>query len=143
MRQCNNCGKRIPDNLTFCSQECAKQMKEKFSKAFPISAQILEEQKTQTKKPNLNESNLKAICDFLDLNEAKDGRLIVKADLMKKIIYLLSKWKTGNKRELIDKLSIYTCISTRKIREDYLQPLITMGILVEYNYTLRFQGLPK
>jgi len=143
MKRCSNCGKTIPDTLTFCSKECTQQMEKKFKEAFPMSAQILEEQKTQTKKPVADESTLRAIYDFLDLNEAKDGRLIIKADIMKKVIFLTSKWEMGKKREWVDKLSILTCVSTRKIREDYIQPLITIGILAEFGDAIKFVGLPK
>ncbi|MEJ2281891.1 MAG: hypothetical protein P8X97_08335 [Candidatus Bathyarchaeota archaeon] len=143
MRQCRNCGKRIPDKLTFCSKECAQEMENKFKNSFPISAEIREEEKVKTKSTISYESNLRSIYDFLDLNEAKDGRLVIKADIMKKVIFLTSKWNIGKKREWIDKLSILTCVSTRKMREDYIQPLITMGILGEFGEKIRFVGLPK
>lgn len=126
MRQCRNCGKEIPDSLTFCSKECTNEYKKKSTKPIEYSG-----------------IGLKEIYDRLDLNEAKDGRLAIKADIMKKAIYLMSKWKIGKKREWVDKLSIFTCVSTRKIREDYVQPLITIGILVEFNDTIKFEGLPK
>ena len=126
MRQCRNCGKQVPDNVTFCSKQCTEDYKEK-----------------STKPVDCSESGLKEIFDFLDLNEAKDGRLIIKADIMKKVIHLTSKWKTGKKREWVDKLSILTCVSTRKIREDYIQPLITIEILAEFDDTIKFAGLPK
>ena len=126
MKQCRNCGKKIPDSLTFCSKECSTEYQKKSTKPIEYSGSGLEE-----------------IYDNLDLNDAKDGRLIIKADIMKKAIYLMSKWKSGKKREWVDKLSIFTCVSTRKIREDYVQPLITIGILVEFNDTISFVGLPK
>lgn len=124
MRQCRNCGKQIPDGVTFCSEQCAKEYKEKSTKPIECS-----------------ESGLKEIFDFLDLNEAKDGRLIIKADIMRKVIHLTAKWKTGKKREWVDKLSILTCVSTRKIREDYIQPLITIEILAEFDGAIKFVGL--
>ena len=114
MGLCRNCRKQIPDKVTFCSKQCAEDYKEKSVKPIDYS-----------------ETGLKEVYDFLDLNEPKDGRLVIKADIMKKIIHLTSKWKMGKKREWIDKLSILTCVSTRKIREDYIQPLITTGILAE------------
>ena len=126
MKHCENCGKEIPVNLTFCSNQCAEDYKEKSTKPIEHS-----------------ESGLKEIFDSLDLNDPKDGRLIIKADIMKKAIYLMSKWKMGKKREWVDKLSILTCVSTRKIREDYIQPLITIGVLAEFSDTIKFVGLPK
>ena len=143
MRQCSNCGKRIPDNLTFCSKECAQQMEDKFKEALPISGKILDKEKTKEKKPNTDENSLRLVYDSLGLNEAKDGRLIIKADIMKKVIFLASQWNCGKKREWVDKLSVLTCVSTRKIREDYIQPLITFGIFVEFNDKIKFVGLPK
>jgi len=112
--------------MTFCSKSCAEEYKQKSSKPIEYS-----------------ESELKEIYDFLDLNDAKDGRLIIKADIMKKVIHLMSKWKVGKKREWVDKLSILTCVSTRKIREDYIQPLITVGILGEFGDAINFLGLTK
>ena len=143
MRECSNCGKKIPDNLRFCSKECIQQNEDKFKEAFPISGKILEEEKSKQKQPNTDKNSLGLIFNSLDLNEPKDGRLIIKANIMKKVIFLASVWKSGKKLEWVDKLSILTCVSTRKIREDYIQPLITIGILAEFNGTIKFVGLPK
>jgi hypothetical protein len=148
MRQCRNCGKQIPDDLAYCNEACLreyikKKKENKFKERFPTSTKTLEEEKTKPKNTISHESNLRSIYDFLDLNEAKDGRLIIKADIMKKVIFLTSKYKIGKKREWIDKLSILTCVSTRKMREDYIQPLITMGILAEFGDKIKFVGLPN
>jgi hypothetical protein len=133
MRQCRNCGKEIPDNLAYCNEACLREhMKKK------------RESKKKIIRPVENDGNsLKKIYDSLDLNDAKDGRLIIKADIMKKVILLTAKWKSGKKREWVDKLSIFTCVSTRKIREDYIQPLITVGILAEFGDNIKFVGSPK
>lgn len=125
-KNCRNCGKPVLDNLVFCSKSCTEEFKEKSSKPIEYS-----------------ETGLKTIYDFLDLNDPKDGRLVIKADIMKKVIHLTAKWQKGKKREWVDKLSILTCVSTRKIREDYIQPLITMGILADFGNELTFVGLPK
>jgi len=133
MHPCRNCGKQIPDNLLYCNEECLREYIKK-----------RKENKGKTSKTvDYSETGLKEIYDFLDLNEAKDGRLVIKADIMKKVIHLASKWKTGKKREWVDKLSILTCVSTRKIREDYIQPLITIGILGEFSDAITFLGLNK
>ena len=120
-------------------------MENKLEEAFPASAKILEEEKSKEIQHTAieDEPNLRVIYDYLDLNEAKDGRLSIKADIVKKVIFLTSKWKLGKKREWVDKLSILTCVSTRKIREDYIQPLITIGILAEFGDAIKFFGLPK
>lgn len=88
--------------------------------------------------------NLNDIYEYLDLNEAKDGRLNIKAEIMKKVIRLTAKWKSGNKNEWINLLANRTCVSTRKIREDYIQPLISEKILLEVHQgTIQFAGLPS
>jgi len=133
MKQCRNCGKEIPDNLAYCNEDCLRQhMKKK-----------RESREEITRPVETDGKGLRKIYDSLDLNDAKDGRLIIKADIMKKVILLTSKWKTGKKREWVDKLSILTCVSTRKIREDYIQPLITIEILAEFGDAIKFVGLLK
>src|SRR3989337_1066595 len=91
-----------------------------------------------------NGYDLNEIYNYLDLNDAKDGRLNIKAEIMKKVIRLTSKWKNGDKNQWINLLATRTCVSTRKIREDYVQPLISDGILTETGQgIIQFIGLPK
>jgi len=105
----------------------------KFRKAFPEATKLLEKQ-----------NDLYNIFNYLNLNEIKDGRLNIKANIMKKVIRYTSKWKNGNKNQWIHWLANRTCVSTRKIREDYVQPLISEGILVETAHgTIKFAGLPN
>ena len=133
MRQCRNCAKEIPDTLAYCNEEC-------------IRAYIKKKRENREKRiipVETDDKGLREIYDSLDLNDAKDGRLIIKADIMKKVILLASKWGMGKKRDWVDKLSILTCVSTRKIREDYIQPLITIEILAEFGDAIKFVGLPK
>ncbi len=133
MKQCRNCGKEIPDTSAYCNEDCLREhMKKK-----------RQNREKRIEPVETDDKCLKGIYDALDLNDAKDGRLIIKADIMKKVILLASKWKMGKKREWVDKLSIFTCVSTRKIREDYIQPLITVGILAEFDDSIKFVGLPK
>ena len=133
MKYCPNCGKDILDNLAYCNESCLREyMKKKLAPKEKIAKTV-----------ENNEDSLCGIYHVLDLNEAKDGRLIIKANIMKKVIFLTSIWKSGKKLEWVDKLSILTCVSTRKIREDYIQPLITIGILSEFNGTIKFVGLAK
>jgi len=133
MRQCRNCGKQIPDDLAYCNEDCLREhMKKK-----------RENTEKRIRTVETDDQGLREIYESLDLNDAKDGRLIIKADIMKKVILLTSKWKMGKKREWVDKLSILTCVSTRKIREDYVQPLITIGILGEFGDAINFLGLTK
>jgi len=64
-------------------------------------------------------------------------------DVMKNVIKLCAEWKEGRKEEWISKLANRTCVSTRKIREDYFKPLINEGILKNgLDDTIRFVGSP-
>jgi hypothetical protein len=148
MKQCVYCGREIPNGLKFCSKECAVQYKEKrdkkFNDACPESAKLLKEEAVSIEESDKNGVDLNEIYNFLDLNDAKDGRLNIKAEIMKKVIRLTSKWKSGDKNEWINLLANRTCVSTRKIREDYVQPLISEGILRETEQGLiQFAGLPR
>lgn len=150
LNKCRNpeCGKEIPDNLKFCSKDCAVQFKEKrdkkFNDACPESAKLLKEEAVSAEESEKNGVDLNEIYNFLDLNDAKDGRLNIKADIMKKVIRLSSEWKIGDKNQWINRLANRTCVSTRKIREDYVQPLISEGILLETEQGfIQFVGLPR
>lgn len=106
---------------------------------------------SQTKKKETLEDRLKKeierdhvlrdICKYLQLGNV-DYRLRLKADTMKKVIALTYQWKEGLKNVWISKLANRTCISTRKIRENYVQPLIDEGILQENSNRIRFVGFP-
>jgi hypothetical protein len=116
-KKCKNCGKEIESGL-YCSA-CFQGETE-------------------------GSRNLNEIYEYLDLNEAKDGRLNIKAEIMKKVIRLTSKWGSGSKNEWINLLANRTCVSTRKIREDYIQPLISEKILLETQQGfIQFAGLPS
>ena len=121
-KKCKDCGKQIDAGL-YCSN-CFQGLKEK------------PQDVTQ------DNSNLNEIYEYLDLNQAKDGRLNIKAEIMKKVIRLMSRWQNGNKNELVNLLANRTCVSTRKIREDYVQPLISEKILIETEQGfIQFAGL--
>jgi hypothetical protein len=91
----------------------------------------------------MSEEILSKIYAYLELDSVTDNRLKLKSDLMKKIIYLMSTWKEGTENEWIDKLATRCSLSTRKIRENYLKPLITEGIVAwEGNGHIRFVGIP-
>jgi hypothetical protein len=88
--------------------------------------------------------DLAKIYDYFGLNSALDGRLIVKANIMKKTIFFCMQWTEGYEKEWIDRIATRTCVSTRKIREDYVQPLVTEGILQRFAHgQIRFVGLPN
>ncbi len=82
--------------------------------------------------------------DYLGLNMIADQRLKLKANIMKKAIYLCQQWREGNDGDWIDRIANRTCVSTRKIREDYINPLVTEDVLERAgNGTSRFVGLPS
>jgi len=92
----------------------------------------------------LSDSTLDEIYKYLELDIALDQRLKLKSNLMKRVIYLTSLWHEGRLDEWIDKLANRCNISTRKCREDYLQPLITDGILKrQSDGCIQFVGLPE
>jgi hypothetical protein len=87
---------------------------------------------------------LERITEYLGLGFSADRRLKLKADLMKRIIFLCHKWETGNYNVWLDKLSAFTNLSVRRTQENYLDPLITLGIIRFVNRdagTIRFYGL--
>ena len=63
---------------------------------------------------------------------------------MKTTLFYTSQWKEGTKIEWISKIANRTCVSTRKIRENYIEPLIDEGILKEpRDGYIQFIGLPS
>jgi hypothetical protein len=92
----------------------------------------------------MSEESLSKIYRYLELDNVVDQRLKLKADLMKKTIFLTMQWKEGAENEWIDKLANRCSLSIRKIHENYLQPLITEGILTwTGNGRIRFVGIPE
>lgn len=91
----------------------------------------------------MSEDELSRIHRFLGLDNA-DKRLRLKADITKTTLFLTSKWKKGIKSEWISKIANRTCVSTRKIRENYIEPLIDEDILRETrDGYIEFVGLPE
>jgi len=91
----------------------------------------------------MSDDVLAKIYAYLELDTATDQRLKLKSLLMKKVIFLTMQWKEGYLNEWIDKLANRCSLSTRKIRENYIEPLITEGILERRgNGRIRFVGLP-
>jgi len=88
------------------------------------------------------EEALSKIHRFLGLDTA-DKRLKLKAQIMKTTLFYASQWKEGIKNEWISRIANRTCVSTRKIRENYIEPLIDEGILRETRGGhIQFVGLP-
>lgn len=88
------------------------------------------------------EEQLLRIYRFLGLDTV-DRRLKLKAEIMKKTLQLTFGWKKGVKHKWISKIANRTGVSTRKIRENYIEPLIDEGILREIgDGYIEFAGLP-
>jgi predicted transcriptional regulator len=88
--------------------------------------------------------NLRKIYAFLGFDKITNKRLKAKADIMKKVLTYCSEWKSGNEKQWIDRLANRTCVSPRKIREDYIDPLVSEGILEKTSEgNICFTGLPK
>jgi hypothetical protein len=59
-------------------------------------------------------------------------------------MHICQMWTEGNEGDWINRIANRTCFSTRKIREDYINPLVTEDILERAgNGTIRFVGLPN
>ena len=90
----------------------------------------------------MSEDLLSKIQRFLGLDTV-DGRVKLKIEIMKKTLDYASQWKEGIKHEWISKIANRTGVSTRKIRENYVEPLIDEGILRETrDGYIKFEGLP-
>ena len=83
------------------------------------------------------------INKHLGLDSTPDARLKVKADIMKDVIYYGCIWKEGIYSVWINRMSIRCKVSTRKIREDYIAPLIDEGIFKLNGGTIAFVGIEK
>jgi hypothetical protein len=91
----------------------------------------------------MSDDVLEEIYAYLELDTITDQRLKLKANLMKKVVFYTMQWKEGTENTWIDKIATRTSVSTRKIREDYINPLVTEGILERTgDGHIRFVGLP-
>ena len=74
MRQCKNCGKEIPDTLTFCSKNCTEDYKRKSenSELFKMELDLLENSVGKEVELGLSRgSNVKGIVTHFDQKYAK------------------------------------------------------------------------
>ena len=134
MHKCGNpeCQKEIPENKSYCDASCFnRHLKNAELKRQPWS-RLSEE-----------DDILDKIYAYLELDTIWDQRLKLKANLMKKVLFYTCQWGEGLENNWIDRLANRTCVSTRKIREDYILPLVTEGLLERTeNGKIRFVGLP-
>ena len=87
--------------------------------------------------------NLEDIYTYLGIFNTTDKRLLLKANLMRRVLEYVSEWKQDNKKIWIDKLATRLNLSTRKVMEDYVNPLISDSILEEDRALIVFAGLPN
>ena len=81
---------------------------------------------------------------YLELNkECPNFGTKNKNELMKRMITTIFEWTSGTESEWRSKLSIRLNLSTRTVRENYLNPLIEEGIIVKIGSILYFVGPPE
>jgi len=83
-----------------------------------------------------------AVIKHLDLDkESLNIGTKNKQRLMERTISYVAKWHEGTYDAWIKRLSIRLNISTRTVRENYLDPLISEGIIKRIGSELAFVGL--
>lgn len=65
-----------------------------------------------------------------------------KQELMKRTLTYVSEWKEGDYNDWISRLSIRLGTTTRTTKENYLDPLISEGIISRAGHQVAFKGAP-
>jgi hypothetical protein len=89
--------------------------------------------------------SLEEIYNYLGLHENNvQGKQKIKIQNLRRVIALCYDLEQGHYNEWIDRLSIPLGLSTRKVREDYIDPLISIRIVYRDGFNMvRFLGVPK
>jgi len=135
MKQCPNCNNEIREDLDFCSQECAKQFKEK-NKLAKKSSKTESNNEDKTK-----ENNVRLILEFIGINQ-KDVRKDCYRHWEKFILFCMKnsgqKWNSIRLR-----LRSWIGIDFRYL-DDYILACEEWGIIKKDNEdNLIFKGLPE
>ena len=89
---------------------------------------------------------IEAILVYLGRKDL-DSQGQVKDRHLGQVLVYAQMWKNGSLQELIDRLTIRCGISSRYIKENYVQPLITEGILrivrMQHDVCWNWVGVPK
>lgn len=96
----------------------------------------------RSKDTNQNEVN--KIIKYLDLNiENPNIGTKNKQRLMERTLSYLKKWQTGSYEEWINRLSLRLNLTVRTVRENYVDPLISEGIVKKVSSQVVFVGIPE
>lgn len=83
------------------------------------------------------------IIKYLDLNlENPNVGTRNKQRLMERTLAYMKKWHTGTYDEWINRLSLRLNVTVRTVRENYIDPLISEGIVKKMGSLLVFVGIP-
>jgi len=118
MKQCKNteCGKEIPDNLNYCNEDCVRR-----------HIEIKKEAKTSEN----NRTNLKDEVDIWQGQERRKRAM----ETIKKLAQELFPMEYDKFACIV---SYRTGLSLRKITDEYLRILLTVGIIERNGNTLTF-----
>lgn len=88
--------------------------------------------------------DISQIVAFLDLDaETPNVGTRNKMRLMIRTLAYLKQWKSGSYDEWVARLSVRLNVSVRTVRDNYLDPLISEGIVKRLGSKLVFKGLPE
>ncbi|MHA1974137.1 MAG: hypothetical protein ACTSW1_14155 [Candidatus Hodarchaeales archaeon] len=117
----------------------------------PEWEQFNKEREKQGKKPvsfedwfrNYKDRRVQECIKYLGLDiQAPNYGTRNKQELMKQVISLTAKWDRGSYDKWVNLLSIRLGLQHRKVKQNYLQPLIGVGILLRHGNYVVFNGLP-
>jgi hypothetical protein len=83
------------------------------------------------------------VIKYLDLNlENPNIGTRNKQRLMERALAYMKKWRTGTHDDWINRLSLRLNLTVRTVRENYVDPLISEGIIHKTGSQLVFVGIP-
>jgi len=96
------------------------------------------------KKNNPKENEVFKIIKYLDLNiENPNIGTKNKQRLMERTLGYMKNWQTGAYEEWINRLSLRLNVTVRTVRENYVDPLISEGIIKKIGSQIVFVGIPE
>lgn len=116
MNKCRNCGKQIPDTLAYCGEECLRRHLEI---------------KKEAKNSENNKNSLKNEVDIWQGQERRKRAM----ETIKKLAKELFPMEYDKFACIV---SYRTGLSLRKITDEYLKILLTVGIIKRNGNTLSF-----
>lgn len=93
---------------------------------------------------NMSHVNVTEIIKYLDLDiDNPNIGTKNKQRLMERALTYMKHWRIGTYTEWRDRLSLRLNVTVRTVRENYLDPLITEGIIKRTGSYVTFQGMPQ